>query len=178
MVKILRLGGLMVGMLAFLLGSMAALAGEVSHKAAIFPFELSKERQMDDMFAIPVSNEAEIKRLALMDEKLSELLLASGLYTRVDIGGLAAKIEKKSPLRDCRGCDVEMAREVGADVSVLATVHKTSDTLINISVFVRDVVTEKLLAAGAVSVRENNDAGWLRGLRSLMRNRILKKVQK
>lgn len=141
-------------------------------KTAVFPFEMTIEMQMGDLWE-PEASKNEKARLKLLTDKLRELLTQSGKYEIVDIAPLAEKIEKKAPLHKCKGCDSDLAKELGAQRSVIGKVHKSSATLLNVSIFVRDTSTGELTKTMAVSVRQNTDLGWLRGVKYLVRTRFL-----
>jgi hypothetical protein len=72
----------------------------------------------------------------------------------------------------CNGCDVDLAREVGASISVTGWVQKVSNLILNINVVARDVKTGKTIGAGSVDIRGNTDESWSRGLSYLVRNRL------
>lgn len=169
-----RVIGLLAIVIAVLPGVVLADEAKEAKKAAVFPFELVIERQSTDGIMPPSANDDEKKRLRLMTERLGSILQESGKFSLVDLSSHAAAIEKASPVHDCNGCDLDLAREAGAQVSVVGVVRKASNALINISVFVRDVADGKVVRVGAVSIRENNEAGWLRAVRSIARNRLLR----
>ncbi len=165
----------MVGICALVMLSMGVgpVTAKEVRKVAIFPFDMIVERQNNFDLLPPTANEAEKKRLLLLNKKLGELLEASGSFSRVDLSALSEKIEKASPIFECKGCDLEFAKEAGAEISVVGLVRKSTSVLINISIFLREVSSGKVIKAGAVSIRENDDAGWLRGVRYIVRNKIL-----
>jgi len=142
-------------------------------QAAIFPFELILEQQMDGNFLPPTASDKEKKRLKLMDRKLQELLESSGNFSRVDLSTYSEKIEKASPIHDCKGCELDFAKQAGANVAIVGLVRKATNALINISIFIRDVKSGKLLKGGVVIIREDNDAGWVRAVRYIVRNKLL-----
>ncbi len=75
-------------------------------------------------------------------------------------------------MRTCNGCDVDLARKVGAQISVTGWVQKVSNLILNINLVVRDVETGQVVAAGSVDIRGNTDELWSRGLSYLLRNRL------
>ena len=139
-------------------------------KVAVFGFELVKEQHMTGGIAPPSASEDEMVRLGKMTALLEKLLNETGELVLVDV----SQVKPKRPFYDCNGCDVELAKTAGADYSITGKVHKASATLINISIVVRDVATKELKRSGAVSIRENSEQGWLRAVRQLVRNRILR----
>ena len=173
--RFLTIFNTVVGVLACNMLLVSPVVADELVAAAIFPFELVIEKQMSDGIMPPTANKAQQARLKLMDEKLQKLLVDSGKYSQVDLSSLSKKIEDASPVHECNGCDIDLAREAGAKVSVIGVVRKASNALINVSIFIKDVASGELVAAGAVSIREDNDSGWLRAVRSVVRNRILKR---
>src|SRR4051794_14734579 len=99
--------------LAVLAGHGGAVAQPL--KAAVFGFELldtSEEGQLNGQRADQTG------RVALATAELKRLLDASGQIAEVDLTPQAATIEKDSPLFKCNGCEQDIARALGADVSI------------------------------------------------------------
>lgn len=138
-------------------------------KAAVLGFELldtSEEGQLTG------TRPDETKRVALASAELKRLLDASGQITEVDLAPQAAAIEKSSPLFKCNGCEEDIARDLGADVSISGLVQKTSNLILSFKVEVKDVKSGKMLRGGQVDIRGNTDDTWLRGVRFLVKNRL------
>ena len=85
-----------------------------------------------------------------------------------------ALIEEKRPLRSCNGCDVDIAKSFGATRSVLGVVYKVSNLILEIHLYLRDTSSGKVLKHMHTNIRGNTDESWLRGVRWLIRNRLLK----
>ena len=135
-------------------------------RAAVFGFELDDTSLQGGMQGQGADDLARIGRL---DVQLRDLLARSGQYAP-----FAASADPRGQnLRTCDGCEVDEARKVGAQVSVIGWVQKVSNLILNINVVVRDVATGKRVAAGSVDIRGDTDESWTRGLSYLMRNRIL-----
>jgi Protein of unknown function (DUF2380) len=136
---------------------------------AVFDFEL-----------IDTSLEGELKgqradeqaRLARAGEQLREGLAASGLFRVVDIAPVAAQA-RNSNLQACGGCDVKLAKQVGAELAITGTVQKVSNLILNFTVYVRDANTGNPVAVMNADFRGNTDESWLRALGWLIRNRLL-----
>lgn len=141
-------------------------------KTAVFPFEIIIEPQMMDFGLPPVAGKVEQARLQLITDELTRLLAETGKFSPLDLAPVNSDILEKAPFNSCNGCEVEVASKIGADLSVLGVVRKASAMLLNVSIFVRDVDDGTLRQSMAVSIRENNDAGWLRAVRWLVRNRL------
>ena len=150
---------------------MAANGGAMAQplKAAVFGFELldtSEEGQLTGERA------DQTRRVALASAELKRLLDASGQIVEVDLKPQAATIEKDSPLFKCNGCEQDIARDLGADVSISGVVQKTSNLILSFKVEVKDVKSGKMLRGGQADIRGNSDEIWLRGVRYLVKNRL------
>lgn len=157
--------------LSVLTPAMAA-PGPAAQKTAVFPFEIIIEQQMGNLGLPPVPSKPEAARLKLITDELIRLLRDTGKYEPLDLTAVNSDIVEKAPFNWCDGCEVEVARKAGAELSVLGVVQKASAMLLNVSIFVRDVNDGTLRRTMAVSIRENNDEGWLRAVRWLVRNRL------
>ncbi len=135
-------------------------------KTAVFDLELlnmSQEGERAD----------EQQRLARASAELRTLLEGSDQLQVVDLAPQAETIRAKAPLFKCNGCDEDLAKALGADLVVSGYVQKTSNLILAFVVTVKEAATGKLLRAGQVDIRGNNDEMWLRGIRYAVRNRIL-----
>ena len=114
------------------------------------------------------------ERLALVNEELARLFEASGQVKLVDLGPQAARIAEFAPLFKCNACETELARAAGAKLEVVGVVRKISNLILTITLVVREVDDEaRPVRAGEVQIRGNTDESWLRGVRYLVKNRIL-----
>ncbi len=107
---------------------------------------------------------AERERLTQLGEQLRAALLASGKYALVDMAPAHDKIAGYSGMRDCNGCELDIARGLGATPAVVGWVQKVSNLILNINVFVEDVATGERLKGGSVDIRGNTDESWKRGM--------------
>jgi hypothetical protein len=114
---------------------------------------------------------AEQRRLVALDAQLRDLLAGSGCCSIVDLRAVAEQAQGMAP-RTCNGCDIDLARKVGARISVTGWVQKVSNLILNINLVARDVATGQVIGAGSVDIRGNTDESWSRGLSYLLRNRL------
>ncbi len=145
-----------------------ALAGDLP-KLVLFGMELqdtSHEGELDGV------REDQQKRLKLLDEEARALFEATGHYELVDVSSAAEEIEKGRPLQRCNGCDIDIAKNFGADYVVLGVVYKVSNLILEIHLYLRDVKTGQVLNHMHTNIRGNTDDSWLRGLRWLIKNRL------
>ena len=142
-------------------------------RAAIFPFTLNDTSLQGEMQG---SSATQQHRLATLAPELAGMLMRSGCCTIVDISPVAAQA-KSGDLEACGGCAVDLARKLGAQVSIVGWVQKVSDLILNINIVVRDVTTGHLLNEASVDIRGNTDESWSRGLAYLWHDRLHDHIQ-
>ncbi|WP_246669000.1 DUF3280 domain-containing protein [Ancylobacter sp. TS-1] len=157
-------------MLAAALG-LCVLAGEAgaATRVAVFDFELLDTSSEVD---IRGPKPEEMRRLALITDEVKRRMAAAG-YDIVDLAPAKARIEDATPFRNCNGCELPIARDIGANIEVIGLVQKVSNLILNINFQIRDVETGQVLRAGSADIRNNTDESWLRGVSYLVRNRLL-----
>jgi hypothetical protein len=153
---------------AILVGTLFAVpdARAVPPTAAVFAFQLD-DTSLQGSMAGPTPDD--LARLVRLDTQLRDALAKSGRYTPL----AAPALPDGRTLWTCDGCERDVARRMGAAVSVVGWVQKVSNLILNINLVVRDVTTEQRVAAGSVDIRGDTDESWTRGLSYLLRNRIL-----
>jgi hypothetical protein len=149
--------------------ALAASAADAGPKAAIFPFELI-DVSLSGQYVGP--DPTETQRLVLITEELRKLAARDAGYEVLDLSGLAGDIAKAAPLHQCNGCDVDLARRVGAEIAIMGTVRKVSNLVLEVHLFVTDVKDGKLTKVHRVELRGNTDETWLRGVRRLVANHL------
>ena len=171
-------------MIRLVLAALAAVlavpvsAGFAAQKAAVFPFELVVPPKEDDFFiGAGPPNTAELNRLKLAYDEFTKLLTAGGGYETVDLAPVAALIEAKSPIHECKGCEIDLARQVGADVAYIVVMEKASDTMLNMHVWEVDVGRAGVVRTATAVVQGNTDDAWLGGVRWIVKNRLLSKKE-
>ena len=152
----------------FLFCSATAVAAADPSPAAVFDFAFDDTSLQGEVHGI---EPAEQRRLSALNAELLAMLAQSGCCSMVDLKAVADQA-RASDMRTCNGCDVDLARKAGANISVTGWVQKVSNLILNINVVARDVATGKVLAAGSVDIRGNTDESWSRGLSYLLRNRL------
>lgn len=142
-----------------------AVPVEASERIALFPFELINS-------SMEPTRPDELERLARLAPEARERLADAG-YTPVDITPVAAEVERASPLKDCNGCELKLARDLGADLAAVGWVQKVSNLILNVNLQIREVETGRLIKGGSVDIRGNTEESWQRGIVYLMERRIL-----
>jgi|RhiMetdeSRZDD1v2_1073273.scaffolds.fasta_scaffold00098_75 hypothetical protein len=157
-----------VAALALLLA--ATPVASAAPKAAIFPFELNDVSIEGELGGRRAD---ETQRLALATQELRRLATQDAGYELVELSGLEGEIERAAPLYKCGGCEVNIARRVGADLAFTGTVRKVSGLILGLTIQVRDVSNGRLTHVLQAQIRGNTDESWIRGIRWLVKNRLL-----
>jgi hypothetical protein len=138
-------------------------------QVAVFDFELvdtSLQGEVDG----PRSDEQ--GRLMRAGDQVRKALADSGRFTVLDIAPVNVAAHG-SNLQACGGCEVALARQLGADLVITGTVQKVSNVILNINFYLRDVHTGQLVTAMSADMRGNTDESWTRAADYLLRNRLL-----
>jgi hypothetical protein len=135
-------------------------------KLAVFDLEL------DDFSAGgPLAGESAVEtaRLQRMSKLARDLLLQSGLFEIVDVRPSGNPMVADHWLRKCNGCEVDAARELGADMSFIGFFRKISVMEQNLEFRMRDVRTNEFVNISQTDLRGETDESWSRGLKFLIR---------
>jgi uncharacterized protein DUF2380 len=141
----------------------------VAQPVAVFDFELI-DTSLEG--AIRGARADEQERLARLSNQLRQLLRDSGRFSFVDITPIASEAQA-SNLQACGGCDMRLARRIGAELAITGTVHKVSNLILSMNIYVRDASSGATIAAMSADMRGNTDETWSRTLDWLVRNRLL-----
>lgn len=115
----------------------------------------------------------ETDRLALLEEEVRKQFTDHGL-TLLDLAPIAEKLQSTTNPANCYGCEIRMARELGADYVLVGVVQKVSNLILAMNLVMRDVATEKVVASRVVEIRSNTDESWLRGIRYILKTAFFK----
>lgn len=160
--------------------ALVILSGAASamQKAAVFPFDLVIPPKEEDFFIGATGpNAAEKARLKLVYDEFVRLMTASGTIEAVDLAPIAAEIEAKSPIYECKGCEIDLAKKVGAEIAYIVVLEKASDTLLNLNVTEIDVGRVGVIRRATAVVNGNTDDAWLGVVRWVVKNRLLAKQE-
>ena len=149
---------------------------EESHKVAVYPCELYDTSGGGDA----IEKKADRQRVKLVSDALKEGLAKKPFYEVVDtskaneVDSVNAWFAADGLFRECNGCEAEISRLLGADLSFACVVQKVSNLILSINVYMRESNSEQLVATYSSSIRGNTDYNWLRSVRWLMKNRLNK----
>ena len=118
------------------------------------------------------STPEELARLSRLDAQLRNGL--QDRYTLVDTAPVRGKLAGVDSIRGCNGCELQMARDLGAEQVAYGWVQKVSNLILNVNLVVEDAATGRTLRAESVDMRGNTDESWTRGLRYLLEERMFR----
>ena len=152
---------------------IAALAQPAPVALAVFDFEL------EDMTAASGGTVAtsDAAYLAEVTGGVREVLGQSGRYRIVDVGGANGEAVKARALRDCGGCEAAIAKQLGADQSLIGVVRRVSRTEYTLGFQLRDANTGAVLTRGDSGLRLGADYSWKRGAVRLVSDRLVESQQ-
>ncbi|SNB70520.1 Protein of unknown function [Arboricoccus pini] len=144
-------------------GGAAVAVAEDGPSLALFNFILVDTSLNPD-------SDAQEARLAMVTDR-ARAALAAGGYRLVDTSSVPR--EQQMGLRGCNGCELDLARKLGASEAGMGWVQKVSRLILNINLQIREVDSGRLVKRGSVDIRGDTDESWRHGIDYLMRNRIL-----
>jgi hypothetical protein len=138
-------------------------------KIAVFDFELNDRSAGGGVIA---QDEVDAENLRKSTAEARRMLAASGRYGVVDTGGVAASVASAGGLQHCNGCDGPLARQLGADQSMVGIVTRVNRTEYAVQIVVRDAETGAVLSNEFTGLRMGANYAWPRGVKWVM-ERIL-----
>lgn len=157
-------------LLALLFAVLALLApagvrAEPARTAAVF------DAVFVNSSPLPTTPE-ETARIARFTAQLKQALDKSGRYRAIDLAPIERDIGAVRNIADCNGCEVDLAKKVGAQVAVVAWVQKVSNLILNMNIRIVDARTGATLKGGSIDIRGNDDQTWDRGLKYLLSEHV------
>ncbi len=123
-------------------------------------------------------NPEETQRLKAIVQQVRKSLSASGKYQVLDMEPVSRDLEeilaRVRHLHDCNNCELPVAKQLGADQSMVMWVQKVSNLILNFNIVIKDVQTGGITNSSFVDIRSNTDKSWQKGVDYMLRNRILK----
>jgi hypothetical protein len=147
----------------------APVASAPPVKIAVFAFELEDFSAAGKQAPGPVETSA----LARSTEEARQQLLQSGRYGLIDTADVDMGEAKAKGLRNCQGCEAAAAMKLGADQALLGVVTKISMTEYVVTLRFSDARNGQLVSSFTTDLRMGASDSWFRGVRWLMKNRVL-----
>ncbi|SAL04194.1 hypothetical protein AWB78_06843 [Caballeronia calidae] len=121
-------------------------------------------------------NDAEIDRiqsarLAMVSGALRDDLRERALFQVADnakAGDLIAALQRTQDMSACNGCELRVAKQIGASRVGVCWVQKISNLILNMNLRVEDAASGAMLFQRSVDIRGNTDLSWKRGAKALV----------
>jgi hypothetical protein len=139
-------------------------------KLALFDFELEDFSAGASSTGEAASDTAQ---LASVTGEVRQLLVQSGRYDPIDVAGADAAAVKARTLHACDNCDVAIARQLGAEQSLVGVVRRISRTEYIVRFQLRDARTGAIVSTGNSGLRMGADYSWNRGAVRLINEQLL-----
>jgi hypothetical protein len=139
-------------------------------KIAVFDFELQDKSAGGGIIG---PDAIDIENLKLSSEEARRMLSASGRYSIVDASSAADDVISAGGVLHCNGCDVPLAKGLGADQSMVGVITRITRTEYTLQILVRDTQTGAVVSNAFTGLRMGANYSWPRGVKWLMSNKIL-----
>lgn len=148
-----------------LAGPFSPAVAKTLPTVAVFEFALTNT-------SLAASTPEELARLQRLDQQLRNGLRDH--FELIDVGPVRDRLAGVDSIRGCNGCELDLARQLGAQQVAYGWVQKVSNLILNVNLVVEDVSTGRTLRAESVDIRGNTDESWSRGLRYLLNERMFR----
>jgi PQQ-dependent catabolism-associated CXXCW motif protein len=113
-------------------------------------------------------------RLKKESARLRQALERTGMYQILDASAAADLINRLKShqlyLHDCNGCDLEVGRELHADLVLVAWVDRVSGLILTLTYEIHDVNSSQITARKSFDFRGDNDAAWNHAIDFMVRD--------
>ena len=155
---------MLAGVALAVISAGPALAADAV-KIASFGFSL-------DNTSLEPTSPAEIARTERISRDLASALQKSGRYTVVDTASAAGLLKGQTDIHTCNGCELPVARKVGAKLAAYGWVQKVSNLILNLNIVIEDAQSGRTVTGGSVDIRGNTDESWDHGLKFLLEEHV------
>ena len=138
---------------------------------AVFPFELEDKSAAGGI--IP-PDEYDKRYLSEAAKVARDLLSQSGRFAVIDVPAKDEQAAAPHGLRNCGGCEGQIAKAHGASLALLGVVTRVSRTEHTLFIRVLDAETRKPVSQGFTNLRMGANYAWPRSAKWVMTNRILR----
>lgn len=160
---------ILVGAVAF--GSAAGVGAPAPApiKIAVFTFEFEDLAPAAALLQKPADTASTMEKAT---NAAREELSHSGRYLPIDASAAGGEAAGSKPLRDCNGCEAQLAVKLGAQQSMIGLVRKVTETDYYVVIRIRDANTGKVLDQEE-ALFAGDQSGWATGVRMLIRHQVL-----
>jgi Protein of unknown function (DUF2380) len=136
---------------------------------AIFDFELDDATPASALLDKSTSSATSLDRATLAARRE---FAQSGRYRVIEGSLAAAKAAQERTLRNCEGCEAEIASQLGAQQSLVGVIRRATQTDYYVQIQIRDACSGKILDAQDANFA-GSEEGWASGVRMLIRHQVL-----
>jgi len=159
----------LVGTALAILGSQASKAAEPADLSTlvVLPFEI---HDTSGEIGPADRHDAALGRLAALvgDEIASGQLYRVESKDRTDWAVQA--VAPRTFLRNCNGCEIEIAKRRGADYVLVGWIYKVSSLILALHIELKDVASAKTIYARVFDFRGDNEQAYAHAARALVRS--------
>jgi PQQ-dependent catabolism-associated CXXCW motif protein len=116
-------------------------------------------------------HEARLKAESL---RLRQDLAATGMYRLLDNAAVQPEIDRlrlqQAYLHDCNGCDLDLGRQLHADLALVAWVDRVSGLILTLTFEMHDVKTGQITARKSYDFRGDSDNAWNHAIDYMVRD--------
>jgi len=113
-------------------------------------------------------------RLARESDRLRQKLERTGMYRIVDAAPAKATIDRlrseQAYLHECNGCDLEVGRELHAELVLVAWVYRVSGLILTLTYEIHDTDSGQIAARKSFDFRGDNDPAWNHAIDFMVRD--------
>jgi hypothetical protein len=138
-------------------------------KLAVFDFELEDATPAAALLGQATRNEVTMGEVS---EAARGMLERSGRYILTDVKAIDAEPVRTGSLRNCDGCEADIALQSGADQALIGVVRRITQTDYYVLIRITDAKTGKVLDEQSANFAGGPE-GWASGVRMLIKHQIL-----
>ena len=112
-------------------------------------------------------------RLAMLEHLIEDRFRKEDMVM-MDLTPIAETLQNTVNPANCYGCEVRMAKRLGADFVMVGVVQKVSNLILSMNLVMREVETGKVARARVVDIRGNTDDSWTRGMNYILKTAFFK----
>ena len=135
-------------------------------RLAVFDFELEDFSAAAGLVAENPADRAGLQGASLAARQFVE---ESSRYALVDMSNSDVEAVRTHVLRQCNGCESQIAKDLGADQSLLGVITRISQTEYQIQLVLRDSKSGALILRKQSDLRMGANYSWGRGVASFVR---------
>ncbi|WP_292363943.1 DUF3280 domain-containing protein [Methylophaga sp. UBA1464] len=113
------------------------------------------------------------EKIAKFSEHLRTELQDKTRFTIINDADSLEKVksaDEKQDLHNCNGCEITLAKELGAEMVIVPNVFRMSHLISTLHVEFKDVNTGKMIKRKSYDFRGNTDQAWERAIKYAMRD--------